>query len=267
MLSLADPWVGFWLPLGLVCLSAGFWLTDREDLRRRLCLPFFLTAAVLLVLHGAKTQGGDAVETALLAVLLDMAGPVGLMAVGTLIATFAGPSPVGPLPRGLRPFGFLMAIGGLFWIGWMLIAEPPGARAHGIGETIWGAWVLVFLSCVILVSAMAGSFCVMMGDARHKEGLALAGLSVVSGAMFVNIIREGSTGLDPAGWHDIYWQEISFIFGGLLGLILAGIAFIGLVYIAEKSAPDPDVVAPLSEAEKAVVDAVLREHLGIGGEE
>ena len=87
MLSLADPWVGFWLPLGLVCLSAGFWLTDREDLRRRLCLPFFLTAAVLLVLHGAKTQGGDAVETALLAVLLDMAGPVGLMAVGTLIAT------------------------------------------------------------------------------------------------------------------------------------------------------------------------------------
>ena len=72
---------------------------------------------VIIVLFGANTRGGDSSETALLAVLLHMIVPVSLMAIGTLIATFSGPSPVGPLPRGLRPLGFLMAAGGLVWIG------------------------------------------------------------------------------------------------------------------------------------------------------
>ena len=46
-------------------------------------------------------------------------------------------------------------------------------------------------------------------------------------------------------------------------MLTAVLAFIALVYMAEKRAPDPDVVAPLSEDEKAVVDAVLRLHLEV----
>ena len=192
-----------------------------------------------------------------------MLGPVALMAVGSLVATFAGPSPVGPLPRGLRPLGFLMAMGGLFWIGWMLISEPPDAIAHGIGETIWGAWVVVFLSILILVAAVAGSFCVMMGDERHKEALTLAVLTIAGGVMFNEIMRNGSEGLVPSGWHQIHWEEMMFLMGGMLGSIAAVLAFIALVYMAEKRAPDPDVVAPLTEEEKSIVDAVLRLHLEV----
>lgn len=263
MLSITDPWLGFWLPLGMLAMSAGTWLTDREDVRRRLTTPLALGALVLWVSFGAATRGDDGAETALMAVLYHMLGPVFLMGVGTLVATFAGPSPVGPLPPGLRPLGFLMAFGGLGWIGWMLVSEPPAAIAHGIGETIWGAWVLVFLCTLILVSATGGAFCVMMGDARHKEALTLAALALGGGGMFLHLVQDGSAGLAADGWHRIYWEDITFIFGGLVGLALAGIAFIALVYIAEKRAPDPGVVAPLTEAEKAVVDAVLRTHLGI----
>ena len=263
MSSLADPWIGFWLPLALVCLATGFWLTDRKDSRKRLSGPIFFVSVVLMVGFGSETRGGDSSETALLAVLLHMLGPVALMAIGSLIATFAGPSPVGPLPRGLRPLGFLMAMGGLFWIGWMLISEPPDAIANGIGETIWGAWVVVFLSILILVAALAGSFCVMMGDERHKEALTLAGLTLAGGVMFNEIMRNGSEGLMAAGWHQIHWEEMMFLIGGLLGAAMAVLAFIALVYMAEKRAPDPDVVAPLSEEEKAVVDAVLRLHLEV----
>ena len=263
MSSLEDPWIGFWLPLALFCLAIGFWLTDRKDSRKRLAGPIFFGAVVLVVMFGSKTRGGDSSETALLAVLLHMLGPVALMAVGSLIATFAGPSPVGPLPRGLRPLGFLMAMGGLFWIGWMLISEPPDAIAHGIGETIWGAWVVVFLSILILVAAVAGSFCVMMGDERHKEALTLAVLTIAGGVMFNEIMRNGSEGLVAAGWHEIHWEELMFLIGGLLGTIAAVLAFIALVYMAEKRAPDPDVVAPLSEEEKSIVDAVLRLHLEV----
>jgi hypothetical protein len=263
MSSLADPWIGFWLPLALLCLATGFWLTDRKDSRKRLSGPIFFVSVVLIVGFGSKTRGGDSSETALLAVLLHMLGPVALMAIGSLVATFAGPSPVGPLPRGLRPLGFLMAIGGLFWIGWMLISEPPDAIANGIGETIWGAWVNVFLSILILVAALAGSFCVMMGDERHKEALTLAGLTIAGGVMFNEIMHNGSEGLLAAGWHQIHWEEMMFLIGGLLGTLTAVLAFIALVYMAEKRAPDPDVVAPLSEEEKAVVDAVLRLHLEV----
>ena len=39
--------------------------------------------------------------------------------------------------------------------------------------------------------------------------------------------------------------------------------FIALVYIAEKRAPDPDVVPPLTEEEKIVVEAVLRSNLNL----
>ena len=264
MWSLSDPWIGFWLPITLFCLAIGFWLTDRKDRRKRLFGPVFFVSVVLIVLFGSRTRGDDTSETALLAVLLHMLGPVSLMAVGSLIATFAGPSPVGPLPRGLRPLGFLMATGGLFWIGWMLISEPPNAIAHGIGETIWGAWVDVFLSMLILVAALAGSFCVMMGDERHKEALTLAAFTIAGGVMFNEIMRNGSEGLSAAGWHQIHWEEMMFLIGGLLGMLTAVLAFIALVYMAEKRAPDPDVVAPLSEDEKAVVDAVLRLHLEVG---
>ena len=156
-----------------------------------------------------------------------------------------------------------MAMGGLFWIGWMLISEPPDAIAHGIGETIWGAWVDVFLSILILVAAVAGSFCVMMGDERHKEALTLAVLTISGGVMFNEIMRNGSEGLVAAGWHEIHWEEMMFLIGGLAGTLSAVLAFIALVYMAEKRAPDPDVVAPLTEEEKSIVDAVLRLHLEV----
>jgi len=267
MWSLSDPWVGFWLPLALLCLATGFWLTDRKDSRKRLSGVAFFVSVALIVLFGANTRGGDTSETALLAVLLHMLGPVTLMAVGSLIATFSGPSPVGPLPRGLRPLGFLMAMGGLFWIGWMLISEPPDAIANGIGETIWGTWVNTFLSILILVSALAGSFCVMMGDERHKEALTLAILTIAGGMMFIEIMQNGSEGLDAHGWHQIHWEQVMFLVGGMLGSISAILAFIWLVYMAERRAPDPDVVAPLTEEEKAVVDAVLRLNLELEGSE
>ena len=163
--------------------------------------------------------------------------------------------------------GFLMAYGGLAWIGWMLITEPPSAIANGIGQTIWGAWVDVFLSLLILIAALAGSFCVMMGEERHKEAMTLAILTIAGGLMFIEIMQNGTQGLEAAGWHQIHWEEMMFLVGGLVGMIAGLMAFIGLVYMAEKRAPDPDVVAPLSEDEKAAVDSILRSNLGIGGAE
>ena len=261
MWSATDPRFGFWLPLALLCLATGFWLTDRKDSRKRLASVTLFASLALIVFFGANTRGGDTSETALLAVLLHMLGPVALMAIGSLIATFSGPTPVGPLPRGLRPLGFSMAIGGLIWIGLMLIEEPPDAIANGIGETIWGAWVEVFLSILILVATLAGAFCIMMGDERHKEAFTLTILTISAGLMFFEIMHNGSDGLEATGWHQIHWEQMVFLIGGLLGVILAFIAFIALVYMAERRAPDPGVVAPLTEEEKSVVDAVLRLNL------
>ena len=82
MWNLSDPWVGFWLPLGLLCIASGFWLTDRKDPRRRLAGVTFFAAMVIIVLFGVSTRGGDSSETALLAVLLHTIGPVALMAIG-----------------------------------------------------------------------------------------------------------------------------------------------------------------------------------------
>tara|TARA_B100000700_G_C15040438_1_gene855063 strand:+ start:187 stop:993 length:807 start_codon:yes stop_codon:yes gene_type:complete len=263
MFGMSDPLVGFWLPLVFFCLAIGFWLTDRKDPRKNLAKPVLVLSIALVVIFGTSTRGEDTSETALLAVFLHMLIPVAFMAIGTLIATFSGPSPVGPLPRGLRPMGFAMAFSGLLWIAWMLISEPPSAIANGIGQTIWGAWVDTFLSVLILIAALAGAFCVMMGDERHKEALTLGALTIAGGAMFYEIMQNGSEGLSASGWHSIHWEQLMFLIGGLLGMVAAGISFIALVYMAEKRAPDPDVVPPLSEEEKSVVEAVLRSNLSL----
>ena len=262
MSALEEPWLGFWMPLAMVCLSIGFWLTDRKDWRHKFAVIAFLLAIVILGLHGSTTRGADSSETALLAALLRMMGPVAVMVLGSLIAIFSGPSPVGPLPKGLRPMGFILAYSGLIWIGWILVSHPSSAISNGIGETIWSTWVNVFLSVLILIAALAGSFCVMMGEKRHKEATTLATLTIVGGYMFWIIMRDGSAGLDAAGWHEIHWNQMMLVIGGLMGMIAALIGFVYLVVMAERREPDPDVVAPLSEEEKSVVDAVLRMHLG-----
>lgn len=263
MYGTEDPRVAFWLPLVLSSLALGFWLTDRKDLRKRLTIPVFVVTIALIVAFGTNTRGDDGPETALLAVFLHMLVPVTFMTAGTLIATFSGPSPVGPLPRGLRPMGFVMAYSGLLWIAWMLISEPPSAIANGIGQTIWGTWVDTFLTVLILISVLAGAFCIMMGEERHKEALCLAGLTIAGSVMFYEIMSDGSQGMNASNWHDIHWGELMFAFGGMLGALAAIMMFIALVYIAEKRAPDPDVVPPLTEEEKIVVEAVLRSNLNL----
>ena len=85
--------------------------------------------------------------------------------------------------------------------------------------------------------------------------------------MFYEIMQNGSEGLEASGWHQIHWEQMMFLIGGLLGSVTAVFAFIALVYMAEKRATDPDVVAPLTEEEKAVVDAVLRLNLELEGAE
>ena len=79
--------------------------------------------------------------------------------------------------------------------------------------------------------------------------------------MFYEIMQKGSEGLPASGWHEIHWEQVMYLIGGLIGSFTAVMAFIALVYMAEKSAPDPDVVPPLTEEEKEVVDAVLRLNL------
>ena len=122
---------------------------------------------------------------------------------------------------------------------------------------------MTFLSILILISALAGAFCVMMGEERHKEALTLAALTIAGAVMFYEIMQDGSEGMNASGWHAIHWQELMFLVGGLIGLLVALLAFIALVYIAERRAPDPDVVPPLTEEEKGIVEAVLRSNLNI----
>ena len=265
--GILDPWVGFWLPLGLLCVAVGFWLTDSEDIRRRITLPLAVVSVLTLAVYGGSTRGSDLVETSLLGAALGVSGPVILMLVGCLVATFSGPAPVGPLPRGMRPFGFIMVSAGLAWIGTTLLQEPPGSRANGSGEIMWSTWVMTFLISVVLIAATAAVFALIMGERRRLEAGALLSVGGVSGGILLYLFTNGSVDLSASGWLDVYWEQLPFITGGLLGLI-AGVATLILsVYIGEKRTPEPDIVPPLSEDERTRITEILLEHLEVGGEE
>ena len=267
---LDEPLIGFWVPMAMLCLSGGFFLTDRKDVRRRLAAPTAALALAMIAGYGLSTRGSGIPETALLAVWLNLAVPVTLMAAGTLIATFSGPSPVGPLPPWLRPGGFVMAFAGLAWVGAMLLDVPPGSRAHGSGEALWGTWVVVFLSAAIIIAGMGAVFAAVLGEARHLETSVMLVLAGAAMAMLRWVQVEGSTDLAASGWLHIHWHWHTLAFGGLLGLAIAGMALILSVYIGEKRMPDPGVTAPLSEEEKVRVQAILTANLararGDGGE-
>ena len=251
-----DLLLHFWLPLAASPLAIS--LMIAKDSTRRWAgriLGMALLAALLLQPVALNSTGeGWAIH-----LLLSILGPTLLAGVGCLIALFSGPIPVAPLPRGLRPVGFVMILGSIIWFMFMLFESRP--FLGGLENPWWQHLVTSLLTTAVICSGFAAAFALVMGDHRANEGALMGTMSISAFVLLIYLLAQGTTSDDPVFWRAASWGAL----GDLAGLLVGGLAalgvFIMLVWLGERNQPVPGPVEPLSDEERERISEILERHV------
>ena len=107
-----------------------------KDPRKRLAIPGFVLS-VALVASSASPLVVRMVQKLLFCSILAHAGARHMHGRSELIATFSGPSPVGPLSSWIKADGIFMAYFGLVWIAFDVDFEPPWPSPMESAKPLW----------------------------------------------------------------------------------------------------------------------------------
>ena len=248
----------YWLPVFLLPLGIGL-VIAKESSRRLSGKVLLILLAIAIIAQPSPLD--TSIEGWSLHLLISLIGPIAAMLFGVWFTLFSGPIPVAPLPRSVRPFGFVLMILSAAWFAWMLFEARPSI--DGVGNPWWQHFVTSFLTALVVVAGFATAFALIMGDSRFKEASVMASISIASFILLIYLLAEGTTSDDPVFWRSASWGALGDLGGMLFGSGLALMAFITFVWLGEKRMGVPDPVEPLSEQETAIVSDIISTNTGV----
>jgi hypothetical protein len=251
----------FWLPLALVPL--GFWmlLSRRSVVLRKMGMPTAFFGFIMLM--AAQWTVPDSDSSASGHLLLVVIGPILLLAIGSFMAIFGGPVPVGRLPPVARPAGYFSIAMGLAWLAAFHLVQSPLWRSEV--NPYWMVWWAVFLLALCLIGTSLAQIVYLFGDDRGRTAANVGLFGVGSGAVLLAMMFNDGAQVSAIQMRSQIWLATADLLGTIAGILMAVMAFAIVINLYERSLAEIEPTAPLSETEKQRVSAIIFDNLG--GEE
>lgn len=248
----------FWLPAALIPI--GIWVslsskeTSKQTFGRFLAVAGFIAvvATPWTVPSSPSSESGH--------LLGFIVGPSALLLVGLYLIAFSGNVPVGRLPQSDRRMGVLAFIVGFVWfvgMHWWDFTPSLNGDVNRYWLVFWPTFLLL-LTCLCSGAALCLR---MIGDNRGTESNMLWS---ASGFVFL-IVAMGMTidghtvGADSFRYH--VWLAGADLLGTAIGLGISVLVFGLVIFLHERSLPEPGSVEPPSEKEFKHVAAIVTSNL------
>ncbi len=256
-----EAWA-FWIALlGLLPLGATFALQPKRDPRHSIGKAVLILAPAISILAAWKVHSTGAItdEVELVAVLLHLSPAAALLGIGSMIAVFGGPTPVGEIPRAWRAAGFLAMATGVVWF-WHLttVMAPATALNNGLLSS-WPRTAMAALLAATVIAWLGFGFTLVMGSDRNLAagilaGSGVIGLILIERAMHVQTLHEGMVG------------ALDDLIGGMVGITAAATILVTFVYQTELRMTPMEEVPALTDEEMERAKGILANAIS-GGEE
>ena len=253
--------VWFWFPLALVPL--GFWmlLSRRSVVLRKLGMPTAFFGFIMLMASQWTVPDSDSSASGHL--LLVVIGPILLLAIGSFMAIFGGPVPVGRLPPVARQAGYFSIAMGLAWLVALHLVQSPLWR--GEVNPYWMVWWSVFLLALCLIGTSLAQMVYLFGDNRGRTAANIGLFGIGSGGVLLATMFNDGAQISAIQMRSQIWLATADLLGTVAGILMAVLAFAIVITLYERSLAEIEPTAPLSEAEKQRVSDIIFDNLG--GEE
>ena len=253
-----DALLWFWLPLALIPI--GFWLMlERERKLLRNIGPTISLLGIILVMASQWTVP-ESDSSASGQLLLSVVGPVILLVIGSFLAIFGGPVPVGRLPGVAKPAGYVSIALGLSWLLSMHMISSPIWRDEV--NPYWKVWWAVFLISMCLISMILVQLLLIFGENRQRAAFEITLFGLGSGVAFFMLMFNDGAQVTAAEMRSQIWFATADIIGTIVGILLAIFAFAMVITLYERSLPSIEPTEPLNEEEKHRVREILSNNLG-----
>jgi hypothetical protein len=248
----------FWLPLALVPL--GFWmlLSRSNESVRKLGMPTVFFGFIMVIASQWTVPDSDSSASGHL--LLVVIGPILLLGIGSFMAIFGGPVPVGRLPPVARPAGYFSIAMGLAWLLALHMVQSPLWR--GEVNPYWMVWWAVFLLALCLAGTSLAQVVYLFGDNRGRTAANVGIFGLGSGGVLLVMMFNDGAQISALQMRSQIWLAAADLLGTIAGILMAVLAFAIVITLYERSLSEIEPAAPLSEAEKQRVSDIIFDNIG-----
>ena len=262
MNPMAQAALWFWLPAALVPL--GVWISLSSKTSSGTNFGRFLAGVGMLGIVTSPWTVPESPSSAAGHLLGFILGPAALLLSGVYLIAFSGHVPVGRLPRSDRRLGVMAFIIGFVWfIGmhWWSLTPSLGGEVNRYWLVFWPTFLLL-LTCLLSGAALSLR---VIGDRRAAESNVMwfaSGFVLV--LIFLAMMVDGRhVDADTFRYH--LWLAGADLLGTAVGLSISILVFGLIIFLHERSLPEPKFIDPPTDKEFAHVASIVAANLG-GGE-
>ena len=182
--------------------------------------------------------------------LLHLVIPSSIYLIGTCLAIFGGPSPVGPTPKNWRTAGTILM---LISMGWIIVQSLRPESLPIQTAKMNDVSVSSLLIGISITGAIVTTVVLSAEEKRWNLAVTTTGLSVGS----IVILAQ----LAPTKFEHIQ-DSLQTIIGTIIGVIFALWITFHVIVLIENNAPLPKTTEPMTNEEKVLVKRHLEANIG-----